>query len=110
MTPSRRAAVVMWQVGRLGTAAQAVPPWVDALGFHKSPTHSSCYPGGQVSGDPLCQLPQPVTLTKAVRDRLSLIHQITSPKAVSALWKSLQLLPFCLPWSFPHILSLSSFI
>ncbi|NWX77356.1 WDR90 protein, partial [Alca torda] len=31
--------------------------------------------------------PQPVTLTKAVRDRLSLIHQITSPKAVSALWR-----------------------
>ncbi|NXV45983.1 WDR90 protein, partial [Uria aalge] len=30
--------------------------------------------------------PQPVTLTKAVRDRLSLIHQITSPKAVSAPW------------------------
>ncbi|XP_074454129.1 WD repeat-containing protein 90 isoform X1 [Larus michahellis] len=33
--------------------------------------------GGQVSKDP-----QPVTLTKAVRDRLSLIHQITSPKAM----------------------------
>ncbi|NWH17989.1 WDR90 protein, partial [Grus americana] len=39
--------------------------------------------GGQVSEDPVCQLPQPVTLTKAVRDRLSLIHQITSTKAVS---------------------------
>ncbi|XP_009951241.1 PREDICTED: WD repeat-containing protein 90, partial [Leptosomus discolor] len=41
----------------------------------------SC-PGGQVSEDPVCQLPQPVTLTKAVRDRLSLVHQITSPKAM----------------------------
>ncbi|KAM6407489.1 WD repeat-containing protein 90 [Rhynochetos jubatus] len=38
--------------------------------------------GGQVSEDPVCQLPQTVTLTKAVRDRLSLIHQITSPKAM----------------------------
>ncbi|XP_074014459.1 WD repeat-containing protein 90 [Numenius arquata] len=33
--------------------------------------------GGQVSEDP-----QPVMLTKAVRDRLSLVHQITSPKAM----------------------------
>ncbi|XP_074962061.1 WD repeat-containing protein 90 isoform X4 [Phalacrocorax aristotelis] len=38
--------------------------------------------GGQVLEDPVHQLPQPVTLTKAVRDRLSLIHQITSPKAM----------------------------
>ncbi|XP_051487835.1 WD repeat-containing protein 90 isoform X1 [Apus apus] len=37
----------------------------------------SC-PGGQVLEEPVHQLPQ---LTKAVRDRLSLIHQITSPKA-----------------------------
>ncbi|NWI66893.1 WDR90 protein, partial [Todus mexicanus] len=36
--------------------------------------------------DPIHQLPQPVTLTKAVQDRLSLIQQITSPKAVSAPW------------------------
>ncbi|NXK11418.1 WDR90 protein, partial [Herpetotheres cachinnans] len=47
----------------------------------------SCPGLAAVSEDPVCQLPQPVTLTKAVRDRLSLIHQITSPKAVSALWR-----------------------
>ncbi|NXT90498.1 WDR90 protein, partial [Anhinga rufa] len=46
----------------------------------------SCPGPAAVSEDPVCQLPQPVTLTKAVRDRLSLIHQITSPKAVSAPW------------------------
>ncbi|NWX15073.1 WDR90 protein, partial [Aegotheles bennettii] len=46
----------------------------------------SCPGPAAVSEDPIHQLPQPVTLTKAVRDRLSLIHQITSPKAVSALW------------------------
>ncbi|NXG70051.1 WDR90 protein, partial [Baryphthengus martii] len=34
--------------------------------------------------DRVCQLLRPVTLTKAVQDRLSLVHQITSPKAVSA--------------------------
>ena len=66
-----------------------MPPRVDALGFRKSPTRSSCHPGGQVSEDPIRQLPQPVTLTKAVRDRVSLIHQITSPKAVSAPWRRL---------------------
>ncbi|NXP43883.1 WDR90 protein, partial [Heliornis fulica] len=38
------------------------------------------------SEDPSCRLTQPVMLTKAVRDRLSLIHQITSPKTVSAPW------------------------
>uniref|UniRef100_A0A493TKZ4 WDR90/POC16 second beta-propeller domain-containing protein n=1 Tax=Anas platyrhynchos platyrhynchos TaxID=8840 RepID=A0A493TKZ4_ANAPP len=43
---------------------------------------SSPAAGGQPSEDPVCHLPQPVTLTKAVRDRLSLIHQITSPRAV----------------------------
>ncbi|NXN73162.1 WDR90 protein, partial [Himantopus himantopus] len=43
----------------------------------------SCPGPAAVSEDPVRQLPQPVTLTKAVRDRLSLIHQITSPKAVS---------------------------
>ncbi|KAF1471371.1 WD repeat-containing protein 90, partial [Pygoscelis antarcticus] len=46
----------------------------------------SCLGPAAVSEDPIQQLPQPVTLTKAVRDRLSLIHQITSPKAVSAPW------------------------
>ncbi|NXW41311.1 WDR90 protein, partial [Nyctiprogne leucopyga] len=44
----------------------------------------SCPGPAAVSEDPIPQLPQPVTLTKAVRDRLSLVHQITSPKAVSA--------------------------
>ncbi|NXA30062.1 WDR90 protein, partial [Ibidorhyncha struthersii] len=47
----------------------------------------SCLGPAAVSEDPIRQLPQPVTLTKAVRDRLSLIHQITSPKAVSTLWR-----------------------
>ncbi|KAK0687682.1 WDR90 protein, partial [Pygoscelis papua] len=46
----------------------------------------SCLGPAAVSEDPVQQLPQPVTLTKAVCDRLSLIHQITSPKAVSAPW------------------------
>ncbi|NXS56826.1 WDR90 protein, partial [Brachypteracias leptosomus] len=32
------------------------------------------------------QLPQTVTLTKAAQDQLSLVHQITNPKAVSAPW------------------------
>lgn len=54
--------------------------------FQKSPALCSCPPGGQPSEDPVCHLPQPVTLTKAVRDRLSLIHQITSPRAVSVPW------------------------
>ncbi|NXC38275.1 WDR90 protein, partial [Penelope pileata] len=44
---------------------------------------SSPVPGGRASEEPLHQ---PVTLTKAVRDRLSLVHQITSPKAVSVPW------------------------
>ncbi|NXF35192.1 WDR90 protein, partial [Nyctibius bracteatus] len=44
----------------------------------------SCLGPAAVSEDPVHQ---PVTLTKAVRDRLSLVHQITSPKAVSAPWR-----------------------
>ncbi|XP_049647753.1 WD repeat-containing protein 90 isoform X1 [Accipiter gentilis] len=69
--------------------------WHDLYDYIRFPSEGSKVPydsiqksctghvaGGQVSGDPLCQLPQPVTLTKAVRDRLSLIHQITSPKAM----------------------------
>ncbi|NWQ78392.1 WDR90 protein, partial [Columbina picui] len=47
----------------------------------------SCSGPVAVSKDPVHQPPQSVMLTKAVRDRLSLVHQITSPKAVSALWK-----------------------
>ncbi|NXE85037.1 WDR90 protein, partial [Cochlearius cochlearius] len=46
----------------------------------------SCPGPAAVWEDPVRQLPQPVTLTKAVRDRVSLIHQITSPRAVSAPW------------------------
>ncbi|NXT20056.1 WDR90 protein, partial [Syrrhaptes paradoxus] len=57
-------------------------PWVS-----ESPTCSSCHPGDQVLEDPIQQMPQPVMLTKAVRDRLSLVQQITSPKAVSAPWR-----------------------
>ncbi|XP_061849594.1 WD repeat-containing protein 90 isoform X2 [Colius striatus] len=38
--------------------------------------------GGQSPADPGCQLPQPGALAKALRDRLSLVHQITSPEAV----------------------------
>uniref|UniRef100_A0A8C3IR94 WD repeat-containing protein 90 n=1 Tax=Chrysemys picta bellii TaxID=8478 RepID=A0A8C3IR94_CHRPI len=49
----------------------------------KSPTHCCCNLGVQVLEDPIRHLPRPVTLTKAVRDRVSLIQQITSPKDVS---------------------------
>ncbi|XP_075624119.1 WD repeat-containing protein 90 isoform X1 [Balearica regulorum gibbericeps] len=69
--------------------------WHDLYDYIRFPSEGSKLPydfiqkscsgpaaGGQVSEDPVCQLPQPVTLTKAVRDRLSLIHQITSPKAM----------------------------
>lgn len=66
-----------------GSTGCAVPG--GCLGFPKSPTCSFCHPGDQVSEDPVHQPPQLVMLTKAVRDRLSLVHQITSPKAVSAL-------------------------
>ncbi|XP_064528587.1 WD repeat-containing protein 90 isoform X6 [Pseudopipra pipra] len=38
--------------------------------------------GDGASEEPVRQLPPPVTLTRAVCDRLSLIHHITSPKAV----------------------------
>uniref|UniRef100_A0A8C3RXH5 WD repeat-containing protein 90 n=1 Tax=Chelydra serpentina TaxID=8475 RepID=A0A8C3RXH5_CHESE len=44
---------------------------------------SSPSAGVQVLEDPIRHLPRPVTLTKAVRDRVSLIQQITSPKDVS---------------------------
>ncbi|KAM6077548.1 WD repeat-containing protein 90 isoform 2-T2 [Theristicus caerulescens] len=69
--------------------------WHDLYDYIRFPSEGSKLPydsiqkscpgpaaGGQVSEDPVPQLPQPVTLTKAVRDRLSLVHQITSPKAV----------------------------
>ncbi|NXJ80329.1 WDR90 protein, partial [Trogon melanurus] len=46
----------------------------------------SCPSPEAVLEDSVHQLPQPVTLTKVVRDRLSLVHQITSPEAVSAPW------------------------
>ncbi|XP_074866919.1 WD repeat-containing protein 90 isoform X2 [Carettochelys insculpta] len=44
---------------------------------------SSPASGVQALEDPIRHLPRPVTLTKAVRDRVSLIQQITSPKDVS---------------------------
>ncbi|XP_074742639.1 WD repeat-containing protein 90 isoform X2 [Strix uralensis] len=69
--------------------------WHDLYDYIRFPSEGSKLPydsiqkscaspaaGGRVSEDPVRQLPQPVTLTKAVRDRLSLIHQITSPKAM----------------------------
>lgn len=83
-----------------GTAAKAVPPWGSALGFQKSSTCSLCCPGDPVLEEPGRPLTQPVTLSRAVCDRLSLVHHITSPKAVSAPWRRLQLLPSCFPWSF----------
>lgn len=99
-TASRRASQVLWQVGMPGTAAKAVPPWGGALGFQKSSTCSLCCPGDPVLEEPGRPLTQPVTLSRAVCDRLSLVHHITSPKAVSAPWRRLQLLPSCFPWSF----------
>ncbi|NXA05738.1 WDR90 protein, partial [Sapayoa aenigma] len=39
-----------------------------------------------VSSEPVHQLPQPVTVTRAVCDRLSLLHHVPSPKAVSVPW------------------------
>ncbi|NXU47056.1 WDR90 protein, partial [Turnix velox] len=60
-----------------GCATSGGMPWL----FQKSLTGSSCHPGGQ-----LPENTQPVTLTKAVHDQLPLIHQTTSPKAVSAPW------------------------
>ncbi|NWX32194.1 WDR90 protein, partial [Notiomystis cincta] len=57
-----------------------------ALSFQKSSTCSLCCPGDQVLEEPSHPLTHPVTLSRAVRDRLSLVHRITSPKAVSAPW------------------------
>ncbi|NXT75060.1 WDR90 protein, partial [Zapornia atra] len=94
------------ELARLGVApmpremAFPVPKgrnWHDLYDYIRFPSEGSKLPYDSIrkdcpgpvadSEDPICQLPQPVTLTKAVRDRLSLIHQITSPKAVSALWR-----------------------
>ncbi|NXG18129.1 WDR90 protein, partial [Grallaria varia] len=47
----------------------------------------SCPSPVAVLEKPICQLPPPVTFARALCDRLSLIHHITSPKAVSALWR-----------------------
>ncbi|NXE98126.1 WDR90 protein, partial [Menura novaehollandiae] len=46
----------------------------------------SCPSPGAVPEEPGRPLSQPVTFTRAVCDRLSLVHHITSPKAVSAPW------------------------
>ncbi|KAM6114117.1 WD repeat-containing protein 90 [Pterocles gutturalis] len=69
--------------------------WHDLYDYIRFPSEGSKLPfdsiqkrgpdpaaGDQVLEDPIQQMPQPVTLTKAVRDRLSLVQQITSPKAV----------------------------
>ncbi|NXK55551.1 WDR90 protein, partial [Chauna torquata] len=70
--------------------------WHDHYDFIRFPSDGSKLPHDSIqkscsgpaaaSEDPVRQLPQLVTLTKAVRDRLSLIQQITSPKAVSVPW------------------------
>ncbi|KAM6320084.1 WD repeat-containing protein 90 [Podargus strigoides] len=65
-----------------GKAGDSSPGCATLGRRRKSPTCSSCHPDGRASEDPVCQLPQLVTLTKAVRDRLSLVHRITSPKAM----------------------------
>ncbi|NXN37208.1 WDR90 protein, partial [Rhinoptilus africanus] len=66
--------------------------WHDLYDYIRFPSEGSNLP--QDSIQKICPGPaavsedaQPVTLTKAVRDRLSLVHQITSPKAVSAAWR-----------------------
>ncbi|NWS46281.1 WDR90 protein, partial [Probosciger aterrimus] len=51
----------------------------------KDSIQKSCPGPAAAPEDPVRQ--QPVALTSAVRDRLSLIQQITSPKAVSASWR-----------------------
>ncbi|XP_009875977.1 PREDICTED: WD repeat-containing protein 90, partial [Apaloderma vittatum] len=69
--------------------------WHDLYDYIRFPSEGSKLPydsiqkscpgpeaGGQVSEDSVHQLPQPVMLTKVGRDRLSLVHQITSPEAV----------------------------
>ncbi|NXI76746.1 WDR90 protein, partial [Rhipidura dahli] len=62
-------------------------PGGGALGFQRSSTCCLCCPGDQVLEEPGRTLTQPVTLSRAVCDRLSLIHHITSPKAVSTPWR-----------------------
>ncbi|NXY82188.1 WDR90 protein, partial [Alcedo cyanopectus] len=69
--------------------------WHDLYDYIRFPPEGSELPDDSIrkicsgpaaaSEDPVCQLPQMVTLTKAVQDRLSLVHQITSPRAVSLL-------------------------
>ncbi|XP_072205152.1 WD repeat-containing protein 90 isoform X2 [Excalfactoria chinensis] len=56
------------------------PPDGSSLPYDSIQKSSSSAVAG--SEEPLGQLPQPVMLTKAVRDRLSLVQQVTSPKAV----------------------------
>ncbi|NXF01306.1 WDR90 protein, partial [Smithornis capensis] len=45
----------------------------------------SCASPAAVSAEPIHRLPQPVTLTRTVCDRLSLVHHRTSPKPVSTV-------------------------
>ncbi|NXB22579.1 WDR90 protein, partial [Rhagologus leucostigma] len=66
----------------------------DYIRYGCSPSHCSSQSsprpgerqGAQVLEEPGRPLTQPVTLSRAVCDHLSLVHHITSPKAVSAPW------------------------
>ncbi|NXK22164.1 WDR90 protein, partial [Arenaria interpres] len=65
--------------------------WHDLYDYIRFPSEGSKLPYDSIQKScpapaAVSEDPQPVTLTKAVRDRLSLVHQITSPKAVSAPW------------------------
>ncbi|NXL87218.1 WDR90 protein, partial [Alectura lathami] len=60
------------------------PPEASKLPYNS--IQRSCSSPAAASEEPLRQLPQPVMLTKAVRDRLSLVRHITSPRAVSVPW------------------------
>ncbi|NXP04758.1 WDR90 protein, partial [Thinocorus orbignyianus] len=65
--------------------------WHDLYDYIRFPSEGSKLPYDSIQKScpapvAVSEDPQPVTLTKAVRDRLSLVHQITSPKAVSSPW------------------------
>uniref|UniRef100_A0A8C6VNU7 WD repeat domain 90 n=1 Tax=Naja naja TaxID=35670 RepID=A0A8C6VNU7_NAJNA len=49
------------------------------------PCFSSLFPAGRPKDEPVTQIPKDVSLSKPVRDRVSLIQQITSPKEVGEL-------------------------
>ncbi|XP_069726130.1 WD repeat-containing protein 90 [Phaenicophaeus curvirostris] len=89
--------------------------WHDLYDYIRFPSEGSKLPydsiqrscpspvaGGQDPEDPVCQLPQPLMLTKAIRDRLSLVHQLTSPKAMPhrspVVTKSIPEVHLAAPW------------